>query len=111
MRYFIMTSNKETKRSYITQLARYKADTKSTLQDLADELGYSVPTIQTWLSKTYLPTESNLDTIKIFLAGKKVGTPTARLSDETADEIIRDLKDFKDRERLTLIEMAEKIGI
>lgn len=111
MRYFIMTSNKDTKRSYINQLARYKAESKSTLQDLADELGYSVPTIQTWLSKTYLPTESNLDNIKIFLAGKKVGTPTARLSDETANEIIRDLQDIKEREGLTLIELAERIGM
>lgn len=54
MRHFIMTTKKETKRSYINQLARYKAETKTTLQDLADELGYSVPTIQTWLKKIYL---------------------------------------------------------
>lgn len=106
-----MTSNKDTKRSYINQLARYKAESKSTLQELADELGYSVPTIQTWLSKTYLPTESNLDNIKIFLAGKGIAVPTARLSDDTANEIIRDLQDIKEREGLTLIELAERIGM
>lgn len=106
-----MTTNKETKRSYINQLARYKAKSKSTLQELADELGYSVPTIQAWLSKTYLPTESNLDAIKIFLAGKKAGTPTARLSDETVNEIIRDLREIKEREGLTLTELAERVGI
>lgn len=106
-----MATKKEMKRSYINQLARYKAETKSTLQDLAEELGCSIPTIQTWLKKTYLPTEENLDTIKIFLAGKKVSAPTARLSDETANEIIRGLRDFKDREGLTLIELAERVGI
>lgn len=111
MRYFIMTSKKETKRSYINQLARYKAETKTTLQDLADELGYSVPTIQTWLKKTYLPTDEKLDTIKIFLAGKKVGTPTARLSDKTVNEIIRDLREIKEREGLTLVDLAERVGI
>lgn len=106
-----MTSNKDTKRSYINQLARYKAESKGTLQGLADELGYSVPTIQTWLSKTYLPTESNLDNIKIFLAGKGIAVPTARLSDETANEIIRDLREIKEREGLTLVDLAERVGI
>ena len=107
----IMTSNKETKRGFINQLARYKAETKSSLQDLADELGYSVPTIQTWLSKTYLPTENNLDNIKIFLAGKKVATPTARLSDETATRLVNELKHIKERDNLLIIDLAEMVGV
>ncbi|MCQ8264133.1 Rha family transcriptional regulator [Streptococcus suis] len=106
-----MTTTKATKQALITQLARYKADTDSSLRHLSDEIGYPVATIQSWLSKKYLPTEENLDNIKIFLASKNYTAPTARMSEETAHNLIKELRTFKKQNDLTYVELGEKIGI
>lgn len=106
-----MTSTKDTKRALIKQLARYKAESGSTYEELAEELGYSVPAINFWLNKTNLPSESSIDNIKIFLASKGLTTPTARLSDPTVSELLVNLRTTKDREGLTLVELAEKVGV
>ncbi|HFU3983524.1 TPA: Rha family transcriptional regulator, partial [Streptococcus suis] len=106
-----MTSTRATKQALITQLARYKADTNSSLRHLSDEIGYPVVTVQSWLSRKSLPTEENLDNIKIFLASKNYTAPTARISEETANNLIMELRTFKEQNDLTIIELAEKIGI
>ncbi|HFU3967272.1 TPA: Rha family transcriptional regulator [Streptococcus suis] len=106
-----MTTTRATKQALITQLARYKADTNSSLRHLSDEIGYPVVTVQSWLSKKYLPTEENLDNIKIFLASKNYTAPTARMSEETANNLIKELRTFKEQNELTYVELGEKIGI
>lgn len=106
-----MTSTKNTKLALIKQLARYKAESGSTYEELAEELGYSVPAINFWLNKTNLPSESSIDNIKIFLASKGLTTPTARLSDPTVSELLVNLRTTKEREGLTLVELAEKVGV
>lgn len=106
-----MTSTKETKRTLVKQLARYKTDTGSTYEDLGKELGYTHGAVYNWLSGTYLPTEKNVDTIKIFLASKGMTTPTARLSEATVTELLTDLRAIKEREGLNFEELGEKIGV
>ncbi|HFU3983535.1 TPA: helix-turn-helix domain-containing protein, partial [Streptococcus suis] len=106
-----MTTAKATKQALITQLARYKADTNSTLQRLSDEMGYPITTIQAWLSKKFLPTGENLDNIKIFLASKNYIAQKTRMSEETASNLIMELRTFKEQNDLTIIELAEKLGI
>lgn len=106
-----MTSTKETKRSLIKQLVRYKAETGSTNEDLGNELGCTQMAVGNWINGEYLPTEKNVDTIKIFLASKGRTTPTARLSDATVVELLTDLQAVKDREGLSLTELGEKIGV
>ncbi|WP_153957468.1 Rha family transcriptional regulator, partial [Streptococcus suis] len=59
----------------------------------------------------YLPTESNVDSIKIFLASKNMLTPAARMSDKTANKLIMNLRKFKEQNDLTIIELAEKLGL
>lgn len=106
-----MTSTKETKRTLVKQLARYKAETGSTYEDLGNELGYTHGAVYNWLSGTYLPTEKNVDTIKIFLASKGMTTPTARLSEATVTELLADLRTIKEREGLSFEELGESIGV
>lgn len=106
-----MTSTRATKQALIKQLTRYKADTNSTLQQLSDEIGYPIATIQAWLSKKYLPAEENLDNIKIFLASKNYIAQKSRMSDKTANNLIMNLRRFKEQNDLTIIELAEELGI
>lgn len=106
-----MTSTKKTKQSLIKQLVRYKAETGSTNEDLGNELGCTQMAVGNWINGEYLPNEKNIDTIKIFLAGKGLTTPTARLSDATVTELLADLRAIKEREGLTLIELGEKTGV
>ncbi|HFU4222069.1 TPA: Rha family transcriptional regulator [Streptococcus suis] len=106
-----MTSTRATKQALIKQLGRYKADTNSTLRQLSDEIGYPITTIQAWLSKKFLPTEENLDNIKIFLASKNYIAQKARMSEKTANNLIMELRTFKEQNALTIIELAEKLGI
>uniref|UniRef100_UPI000AE2437A Rha family transcriptional regulator n=1 Tax=Streptococcus suis TaxID=1307 RepID=UPI000AE2437A len=63
------------------------------------------------LTGGYLPTESNVDSIKIFLASKNMLTPAARMSDKTANKLIMNLRKFKEQNDLTIIELAEKLGL
>ncbi|HFI0104756.1 TPA: Rha family transcriptional regulator [Streptococcus suis] len=106
-----MTTKKATKQALITQLARYKADTNSSLRHLSDEMGYPVVTVQSWLSKKYLPTEENLDNIKIFLASKNYTTPTARMSDKTALKLVTDLLNYKKQHNLSNDDLAQQLHI
>ncbi|HEM4698128.1 TPA: Rha family transcriptional regulator [Streptococcus suis] len=106
-----MTSTRATKQALIKQLTRYKADNNISLRNLSDEIGYPAVTVHSWLSKKYLPTESNVDSIKIFLASKNMLTPTARMSEETANNLIKELRTFKEQNELTYVELGEKIGI
>ncbi|CYU94755.1 hypothetical protein HO662_03990 [Streptococcus suis] len=106
-----MTSTRATKQALIKQLTRYKADTNISLRNLSDEIGYPIATIQAWLSKKYLPTEENLDNIKIFLASKNYIAQKSRMSDKTANNLIMNLRRFKEQNDLTIIEIAEQLGI
>ncbi|NQG30388.1 helix-turn-helix domain-containing protein, partial [Streptococcus suis] len=67
--------------------------------------------VYNWLTGGYLPTESNVDSIKIFLASKNMLTPAARMSDKTANKLIMNLRKFKEQNDLTIIELAEKLGL
>lgn len=106
-----MKSTKETKRALIKQLARYKSDFDKSYEELSNELGYAVPTIHTWFNNSYLPTESNTDQIKIFLASKNMTTPKARVSDETATRLVNELRNVKERDNLLIIDLAEMVGV
>lgn len=106
-----MTSTKETKRTLVKQLARYKTETGSTNEDLGNELGCTQMAVGNWINGEYLPNEKNIDTIKIFLAGKGLTTPTARLSEATVTELLTDLRAIKEREGLNFEELGERIGV
>lgn len=106
-----MTTTKDTKRTLIRQLARYRAEAGSTYEELAHEMGYTHGAIYSWINGEYLPAEKNVDNIKIFLASKGMTTPTARLSDATVTELLKDLRQFKECKKLTNEELSEKIGV
>lgn len=106
-----MTSSKDTKRALIKQLSRYRETSKETMADIANEIGVATPTIYKWFDKTYLPTEEATDRLKIFLASRNMTTPTARISDQTAIDLIKQLRQAKDEHGYTIPEMAEIIGI
>lgn len=90
-----MTSTRATKQALIKQLTHYKDDTGCTYQDIADEMRNTPGTVYNWLTGGYLPTESNVDSIKIFLASKNRLTPTARLSEQTTTKLVTDLLTYK----------------
>lgn len=106
-----MTSSKDTKRALIKLLSRYRETSKESMADIANEIGVATPTIYKWFDKTYLPTEEATDRLKIFLASRNMTTPTARISDQTAIDLIKQLRQAKDEHGYTIPEMAEIIGI
>lgn len=106
-----MTSTRATKQALIKQLTRYKDSTGCTYQDIADEIGSTHGAVYNWLTGGYLPTESNVDSIKIFLASKNMLTPTARMSDKTAVKLVTDLLNYKKQHNLSNDDLAQQLNM
>ncbi|HEM5162784.1 TPA: Rha family transcriptional regulator [Streptococcus suis] len=106
-----MTSTRATKQALIKQLSRYKDSTGCTYQDIADEIGSTHGAVYNWLTGGYLPTESNVDSIKIFLASKNMLTPTARMSDKTALKLVTDLLNYKKQHNLSNDDLAQQLNM
>lgn len=106
-----MTSTRATKQALIKQLSRYKDSTGCTYQDIADEIGSTHGAVYNWLTGGYLPTESNVDSLKIFLASKNMLTPTARMSDKTALKLVTDLLNYKKQHNLSNDDLAQQLNM
>ncbi|HFI0462646.1 TPA: Rha family transcriptional regulator [Streptococcus suis] len=106
-----MTTTRATKQALIKQLGRYKDTTGCTYQDIADEIGSTHGAVYNWLTGGYLPTEGNVDSIKIFLASKNYTAPTARMSDKTALKLVTDLLNYKKQHNLSNDDLAQHLHI
>ncbi|WP_449461197.1 Rha family transcriptional regulator [Streptococcus suis] len=106
-----MATTRATKQALIKQLARYKDNTGCTFQYIADEIGSTPAAIYNWMTGDHLPTEGNVDSIKIFLASKNMLTPTARMSDKTALKLVTDLLNYKKQHNLSNDDLAQQLNM